>query len=162
MGHKLPLLSGGETIPETALEFIFSYLDNPIDRSAASRVCKKWYNVDGRTRKDITIVLCYSIDPPTLAHRFSALEALKLKGKPRASMFKLVPEDWGGYAKAWVSVITVHCPCLKSIHFRRMVVDDDDLVTIAQRMGNMLQVLKLDKCSGFSTNGLEAVARSCK
>jgi hypothetical protein len=30
---------------------------------------------------------------------------LKLKGKPRAAMFNLISEDWGGYVMPWVNEI---------------------------------------------------------
>lgn len=151
-----------DSIPETALEFVFTYLEDAADRSSISRVCKKWYSVDRRTRTDVTIACCYAIDPPSLTRRFKALEAVKLKGKPRAAMFKLIPDDWGGYAEPWISEIAVNCQYLKSIHLRRMIVTDEDLFTLAKQRGHILQVLKLDKCSDFSTTGLEAVTRSCR
>ncbi|MCO5562001.1 hypothetical protein L7F22_015627 [Adiantum nelumboides] len=77
-------------------------------------------------------------------------------------MFKLVPEDWGGHAAPWISEISVNCQCLHSIHLRRMVVTDEDLFVLAKERGHMLQSIKLDKCSGFSTTGLEAIAKSCR
>lgn len=43
-----------------------------------------------------------------------------------------------------------------------MIVTDEDLFKLAKERGYMLQVLKLDKCSGFSTTGLEAITRSCR
>lgn len=152
----------GDCIPEIALEFVFAYLEDAADRSSISRVCKKWYSVDRRTRTDVTIACCYAIDPRSLTRRFKALEAVKLKGKPRAAMFKLIPDDWGGYAKPWISEIAVNCHYLKSIHLRRMIVTDEDLFALAKQRGHILQVLKLDKCSDFSTTGLEAVTRSCR
>lgn len=160
MGHRYPM--PGNSIPETALECVFAYIDGASDRSAISRVCKKWCSVDSRTRKDVIIACSYAIDPSSLTRRFKALEAVKLKGKPRAAMFKLIPDDWGGYAKPWVSEIAVNCPCLKSIHLRRMIVTDEDLFKIAKERGHVLQVLKLDKCSNFSTTGLEAITRFCR
>lgn len=157
-----PSFSAGDNICETALERIFAFIEEAADRSSISLVCRKWYNVDRRTRKEVTITCCYSVSPAILTRRFKSLQVVKIKGKPRAAMFKLVPDNWGGFAEPWISEISVNCQCLNSIHLRRMVVTDEDLCTLAKERGHMLQVLKLDKCSGFSTIGLEAIAKSCR
>lgn len=158
-----PFFSAQEnTISETVLECIFAFIDEAADRSSISLVCRQWYNVDRQVRKEVTITCCYSISPVILTRRFKALQVVKIKGKPRATMFKLVPDDWGGYAEPWISEISLNCKCLNSVHLRRMVVTDEDLCTLAKERGHMLQVLELDKCSGFSTIGLEAIAKSCR
>jgi hypothetical protein len=59
--------------------------------------------------------------------RFWYLESLKLKGKPRAAMFNLIPEDWGGYVMPWVNKITESFIYLKLLHFQGMIVRDLDL-----------------------------------
>lgn len=76
-------------------------------------------------------------------------------------MFNLIPEDWGGYVKPWVDVLSTNFVCLKSLHFRRMIVKDEDLKLLAEARGGKLHVLKLDKCSGFSTDGLLHITRGC-
>ncbi|KAL5991558.1 Coronatine-insensitive protein 1 [Asimina triloba] len=141
-------------ISDVALECVMSYIDDPRDRDAVSLVCRKWYNIDALTRKHITIALCYTTTPARLRTRFPRLESLKLKGKPRAAMFNLIPEDWGGYVGPWVNEISEAFNCLKSLHFRRMIVRDEDLNVLVRARGHMLQALRLDKCSGFSTDGL--------
>ncbi|XP_008812874.1 coronatine-insensitive protein homolog 1b-like [Phoenix dactylifera] len=149
-------------ISDLALECVLGYIDDPRDREAVSLVCKKWYRIDAITRKHITIAICYSASPDRLRERFPRLESLKLKGKPRAAMFNLIPEDWGGYAGPWVCEIAGAFNCLKAVHFRRMIVQDADIGVLVKARGHMLQALKLDKCSGFSTDGLLLVARSCR
>lgn len=149
-------------ISDVALECVMSYIDDPRDRDALSLVCSKWYTIDARTRKHITIALCYTTTPSRLGKRFPRLESLKLKGKPRAAMFNLIPEDWGGYVTPWINEIAEDFDCLKALHFRRMIVRDSDLEVLVRARGHMLQSLKLDKCSGFSTDGLLHVARSCR
>ncbi|XP_058114717.1 coronatine-insensitive protein 1-like [Magnolia sinica] len=151
-------------ISDIALECVMAYINDPRDRDAVSLVCRKWYNIDALTRKHITIALCYSTTPARLRTRFPCLESLKLKGKPRAAMFNLdlIPEDWGGHVTPWVNEISDSFNCLKSLHFRRMIVQDSDIDLLVRSRGHMLQVLKLDKCSGFSTDGLLQVARSCR
>ncbi|MQL81665.1 hypothetical protein Taro_014118 [Colocasia esculenta] len=148
-------------ISDIALEFVMGYIDDPKDRDAISQVCKKWYHIDSITRKRITIALCYSTTPARLCKRFPRLESLKLKGKPRAAMFNLIPENWGGYAGPWVNEIAQAFDCLKSIHFRRMIVKDADIEVLVRARGPVLIALRLDKCSGFSTDALKLVARSC-
>ncbi|XP_044480185.1 coronatine-insensitive protein 1-like [Mangifera indica] len=147
---------------DTVAECVIQYINDPKDRDAVSLVCRRWYELDAITRKHITIALCYTTTPERLRRRFSHLESLKLKGKPRAAMFNLIPEDWGGYVTPWVNEIAQSFNCLKSLHFRRMIVSDSDLEVLATARGRNLQVLKLDKCSGFSTDGLLHVTRSCR
>lgn len=147
---------------DTVFECVIPYVEDPKDRDAISLVCRRWYELDATTRRHITIALCYTTTPARLRRRFRNLESLKLKGKPRAAMFNLIPEDWGGYVTPWVEEIAASFNSLKSIHFRRMIVRDSDLEVLAKTRGKNLLVLKLDKCCGFSTDGLLHVSRSCR
>ncbi|KAJ0764435.1 putative leucine-rich repeat domain superfamily, transport inhibitor response 1 [Helianthus annuus] len=147
---------------DVIFELTIPYITNSHDRQSISLVCKRWYELDSLTRKHITIALCYSTTPEQLRRRFPYLESLKLKGKPRAAMYNLIPEDWGGFVKPWVQEIARSFRCLKVVHFRRMIVTDEDLMVLGSGRGGGLQVLKLDKCSGFSTDGLLHISRSCR
>ncbi|XP_054798126.1 coronatine-insensitive protein 1-like [Prosopis cineraria] len=149
-------------LTEVVLELVMAFIHDPKDRDAVSQVCRQWYEIDCLTRKHVTIALCYTSTPDRLRRRFPHLESLKLKGKPRAAMFNLIPEDWGGYVEPWVKEIAKYFDCLKSLHFRRMIVRDSDLELLARSRGHVLQALKLDKCSGFTTDGLYHIARSCR
>ncbi|CAJ1862170.1 unnamed protein product [Sphenostylis stenocarpa] len=149
-------------VVDVVLDCVIPYIDDPKDRDAVSQVCRRWYELDSLTRKHVTIALCYTTTPTRLRLRFPHLESLKLKGKPRAAMFNLIPEDWGGYVTPWVREISQYFDCLKSLHFRRMIVTDSDLQILARSRGHVLHSLKLDKCSGFSTDGLFHVGRLCK
>ncbi|PSR93177.1 Coronatine-insensitive protein [Actinidia chinensis var. chinensis] len=149
-------------MPDTVFELVIDFLHDERDRDAVSLVCRRWYEIDKTTRKHVTIALCYTTTPQSLWRRFQHLESLKLKGKPRAAMFNLIPEDWGGYVSPWVEEIARSFSCLNALHFRRMIVTDLDLELLAQSRGQVLQILKLDKCSGFSTDGLLHIGRSCK
>jgi coronatine-insensitive protein 1 len=147
---------------DVVLGCVMPYIHDSKDRDAASLVCRQWYDLDAQTRKHVTIALCYTTSPDRLRRRFRHLESLKLKGKPRAAMFNLIPEDWGGYVTPWVNEIAESFNCLKSLHFRRMIVSDLDLELLARSRGRVLHALKLDKCSGFSTDGLLHIGRSCR
>ncbi|XP_061356701.1 coronatine-insensitive protein 1-like isoform X2 [Gastrolobium bilobum] len=149
-------------VVDMVLDCVIPYIDDPKDRDAVSQVCRQWYELDSLTRKHVTIALCYTTTPDRLRRRFPHLESLKLKGKPRAAMFNLIPEDWGGHVTPWVREISQYFDCLKSLHFRRMIVRDSDLQLLARSRGDVLHALKLDKCSGFSTDGLYYVGRFCR
>ncbi|XAR65900.1 hypothetical protein NMG60_11011896 [Bertholletia excelsa] len=149
-------------MPDTVFQAVINHLHDSRDRDAVSLVCKRWYEIDALTRKHVTIALCYTTTPQQLWRRFQHLESLKLKGKPRAAMFNLIPEDWGGYVTPWVEEIAKSFSCLNALHFRRMIVRDSDLKLLAQSRGPALKSLKLDRCSGFSTDGLLHIGRSCR
>jgi coronatine-insensitive protein 1 len=149
-------------VPEEALHLVLGYVDDPRDREAASLACRRWHRIDALTRKHVTVPFCYAVSPARLLARFPRLESLAVKGKPRAAMYGLIPDDWGAYARPWVAELAAPLECLKALHLRRMVVTDDDLEALVRARGHMLQELKLDKCSGFSTDALRLVARSCR
>ena len=147
---------------DVVFECVLSYIHDSRDRQSISLVCKRLYELEAQTRKHVTIALCYTSTPKQLLQRFPYLESLKLKGKPRAAMYNLIPEDWGGFATPWVEELAKSFKCLKSVHFRRMIVKDSDLELLARERGHVLQSLKLDKCSGFSTDGLLHICRSSR
>ncbi|KAJ7565388.1 hypothetical protein O6H91_02G058500 [Diphasiastrum complanatum] len=147
---------------DVVLECIFQHLEDPQDRKAVSQVCSHWYRIDGITRRHVEIPFCYSVSPSALARRFKRLDSVKLKGKPRAQDFNFLPEDWGGNAEPWVNEIVRAYPSLSKLHFKRMEVTDEDLGNLAHKLGNSLEVLKLDYCSGFSTLGILEIALCCR
>ncbi|KAL8050242.1 hypothetical protein ABFX02_06G070200 [Erythranthe guttata] len=147
---------------DTVWECVIPYVQDARDREAVSVVCRRWYEIDRITRKHVTIALCYTATPQRLSRRFPQLESLKLKGKPRASMFNLIPEDWGGFVTPWVEEIVRSFGRMKVLHLRRMIVKDSDLELLATSTGKVLEVLRLDKCSGFSTDGLLRIGRLCR
>nr|XP_043615844.1 coronatine-insensitive protein 1-like [Erigeron canadensis] len=147
---------------DTIFECIIPYIQNTHDRQSLSLVCKRFYELESQTRKHIMVALCYTATPKQLFKRFPYLESIKLKGKPRAAMYNLIPEDWGGFVTPWVVEIATSFSCLKAVHFRRMIVKDGDLEILAGSRGHVLQVVKLDKCSGFSTDGLLYICRACR
>ncbi|KAL5676650.1 hypothetical protein ACJX0J_012781, partial [Zea mays] len=142
------------------LQLVMGFVEDPPDREAASLVCRWWHRVDALSRKHVTVPFCYAVSPARLLARFPQLESLTMKGKPRTAMYGLIPDDWGVYARPWVTKLAVPFECLKALHLRSMVVIDDNLAELIRARGHMLQELKLDKCTSFSTDGLRLVARS--
>ncbi|KAL8201698.1 hypothetical protein R6Q57_010845 [Mikania cordata] len=146
---------------DTVFSCVVPYIHDCRDRSSVSLVCRKWSELDGVTRKHVTVAMCYATTPFRLRQRFPLLESLTVKGKPRAAMFDLIPEDWGGFVTPWVCEIASSLNCLKAIHFRRMIVRDSDIDLLTRTRGHELRVLKLDLCSGFSTDGLLRIGMLC-
>ncbi|KAL5208970.1 hypothetical protein ABZP36_004593 [Zizania latifolia] len=149
-------------IPDVALGLVMGFVEDPWDRDAISLVCRHWCRMDALSRKHVTVAMAYSTTPDRLFRRFPCLESLKLKAKPRASMFNLIPDDWGGSASPWIRELSASFHFLKALHLRRMTVSDDDLDVLVRAKAHMLASLKLDRCSGFSTSSLALVARTCK
>ncbi|PWZ55068.1 Coronatine-insensitive 2 [Zea mays] len=154
------LLSFG--IPDTALGLVMGYVEDPWDRDAISLVCRHWCRVDALSRKHVTVAMAYSTTPERLFGRFPCLESLKLKAKPRAAMFNLISDDWGGSASPWIRQLSATFHSLKKLHLRRMIVSNDDINTLVRAKAHMLVSLKLDRCSGFSTPSIALIARSCR
>lgn len=126
-------------ISDEALECVMGQLEDPRDRGSVSLGCKKWYGMDAFTRKHVTVAFCYSIQASDLTRRFTRLESLTVKGKPRAAMYNLLPDDCGGYAKPWIDQISFTYLCLKAFNLGRMIVTDDDPATLVRGRGHMLQ-----------------------
>ncbi|CAH8376544.1 unnamed protein product [Eruca vesicaria subsp. sativa] len=147
---------------DDVISILMPYVTDPKDRASASLVNPLWFKADSETREHVTIAFCYASSPHRLSRRFPNLRSLKLKGKPRAAMFNLVPENWGGFATPWVNEIALSLRRIRSVHFRRMIVSDLDLDVLARARGDELEVLKLDKCSGFSTDGILSVVKHCR
>jgi len=147
---------------DDVIEQVMTYITDPKDRDSASLVCRRWFKIDSETREHVTMALCYTATPDRLSRRFPNLRSLKLKGKPRAAMFNLIPENWGGYVTPWVTEISNNLRQLKSVHFRRMIVSDLDLDRLAKARADDLETLKLDKCSGFTTDGLLSIVTHCR
>ncbi|WZY90739.1 hypothetical protein YC2023_047474 [Brassica napus] len=147
---------------DDVISIVMPYVTDPKDRESASLVNRTWLRADSETRYHVTMALCYASAPDRLSARFPNLRSLKLKGKPRAAMFNLIPENWGGFVTPWVNEIALSLRRIRSVHFRRMIVSDLDLDVLARARGDELEVLKLDKCLGFSTDGLFTVVKHCR
>ncbi|PWA49387.1 hypothetical protein CTI12_AA482210 [Artemisia annua] len=88
-------------------------------------------------------------------------QSVKLKGYPKALMFTFELFKWGGYVTPWVKEIVENLKCLQCVKFKRMIVHDSDLEVLAEGCGEKLKVLKIEACSGFSTDGLLHIGRKC-
>ncbi|KAJ4903935.1 Coronatine-insensitive protein 1 [Raphanus sativus] len=147
---------------DDVISLAMPYVTDPKDRDSASLVNRTWLRADSETREHVTMALCYASSPERLSRRFPNLTSLKLKGKPRAAMFNLIPENWGGFVSPWVNEIALSMRRIRSVHFRRMIVSDLDLDVLARARLDELEVLKLDKCLGFSTDGLLSIVKHCR
>lgn len=62
----------------------------------------------------------------------------------------------------WVEEMARSFKSLKAVHFRRMIVRDEDIEVLVKLRGEGLVDLKIDRCSGFSTDGLMHIGQYCK
>ncbi|GKB23973.1 leucine-rich repeat, cysteine-containing subtype protein [Tanacetum coccineum] len=115
------------------------------------------YEIDGITRKRVTIHTRYYPNPASLSKRFPFIEALTLKGPPS----DFVTDDCSIRITPWIEQLAHEFRCLKELHIRLMVFHNKDLETLARTRGKDLRSLKLEKCKGFSTDGLRHVSNYC-
>uniref|UniRef100_A0A0D9XSF0 F-box domain-containing protein n=1 Tax=Leersia perrieri TaxID=77586 RepID=A0A0D9XSF0_9ORYZ len=147
--------------PEEVVEYILGFLTSHRDRNAVSLVCRSWYHVERLSRRSVLVCNCYAVRPEFVHARFPRLRSLSVKGKPRFADFGLVPAGWGATAEPWVEACAAECPGLEELRLKRMVVSDECLRLLACSFPNF-RSLVLVCCEGFSTDGLAAVATSCR
>lgn len=143
------------------IENVLELLTSKRDRNAASAVCRSWYDTDARTRRDLFIGNCYAVSPDRVVERFKSIKSIVLKGKPRFADFNLVPYGWGANFTPWVKTLGDAYQNLESISLKRMVVTDENLMSIADNFP-LFKDLSLVCCEGFSTLGLAVIAERCR
>lgn len=150
--------------PDEILENVIGLLRNARDRNAVSLLCKRFHAIEGTSRENVLVSNCYAIQPLKLASRFPNATSVTIKGKPRIVDFSLIPEAevWGAYARPWVEVLARFFQHIRHVKLKRMTVSDSDIERLVSACGTSLQSLELEKCSGFSTRGLEMIARACR
>lgn len=148
-------------LPSKVLEHILSFIDSNEDRNSVSLVCKSWFETERKTRKRVFVGNCYAVSPAAVARRFPDMRSLTLKGKPHFADYNLVPDGWGGYAWPWIEAMAAKSPSLEEIRLKRMVVTDECLEKIAASFKDF-KVLVLTSCEGFSTDGIAAIAATCR
>ncbi|XP_022728122.1 protein TRANSPORT INHIBITOR RESPONSE 1-like [Durio zibethinus] len=149
------------SFPDEVLEHVFSFIKSHKDRNAVSLVCKSWYEIESWCRRKIFVGNCYAVSPRMVIKRFPEVRSVEVKGKPHFADFNLVPDGWGGNILPWIKEMAGAYPWLEEIRLKRMVVTDESLELIAKSFKNF-KVLVLSSCEGFSTDGLAAIAASCK
>ncbi|MCL7049569.1 hypothetical protein MKW94_024573 [Papaver nudicaule] len=137
------------SFPDEVLERVLVFVKSHKDRSSVSLVCKDWYSADRWSRTHVYIENCYSVSPEILIRRFINIKSVTIKGRPRFSDFGLVPLDWGADIGSWL------------LRIKRMTVTDESLKFLAQYFPHF-KALSLQRCDGFSTHGLAAIATHCK
>ncbi|KAL2524792.1 Coronatine-insensitive protein 1 [Abeliophyllum distichum] len=143
----------------TVWDLVIPYIQDPHDRAAVSQVCPQWCHVDAITRKHVTIDFCHTAKPDRLFRRFPFLNSLEINGCP-PDIYGSIYGDWKSCITPWLQEIADRD--IKALDFQRMIVSDSDLDLLATSVaGKVLEVLKLNRCSGFSTDGLLHIVRSC-
>ncbi|PWA81265.1 hypothetical protein CTI12_AA189260 [Artemisia annua] len=142
---------------EEVLDIVASYIHNIEDRNSVSLVSRKFYEIDGITRKNVTVHTLYS-NPSRLSKRFPFIESLTLKGPPSNFSQKYY---YDMRITPWIEQIARKFRYLKELHIHHLVVYDKDLKTLARTRGKDLRSLKIKKCKGFRTDGLMHVSKYC-
>ncbi|GJT45456.1 alpha/beta hydrolase fold protein [Tanacetum coccineum] len=86
-------------------------------------------------------------------------KTLSLKGPPLADLNDTYYNDM--IITPWIEQLALEFRCLKELHISRLVVQDEDLETLARTRGRDLRSLKIRKCEGFSTDGIMHVSKYC-
>ncbi|GJR33816.1 RNA-directed DNA polymerase, eukaryota [Tanacetum coccineum] len=113
-------------VGEEVLDLVIPYIHNVEDRSSVSLVSRKFYEIDGITRKRLTVHTLYYPNPASLSKRFPFIEALTLKGPPSGfnrrchHHIKITP---------WIQQLALEFRSLKELHLRGVVVFYEDLET---------------------------------
>ncbi|GKB42960.1 coronatine-insensitive protein 1-like protein isoform X1 [Tanacetum coccineum] len=141
---------------DTVFNCVIPYIHDGDDHNSLSLVCRRWCELEGMTRKHVTVHLFYSPKVSRLYQRFPFLESLTLKGLPL-----WFPENLSIDINPWIQEIAVSFKCLKSLHIRNMNVHDSDLELLARTRGKDLRVLKIIKCDEISTDGLLYIGKYC-
>nr|GEY35994.1 hypothetical protein [Tanacetum cinerariifolium] len=141
---------------DTVFNCVIPYIHDGDDRNSLSLVCRRWCELEGMTRKHVTVHLFYSPKASRLYQRFPFLESLILKG-----LRLWFPENLSIGINPWIQEIAVSFKCLKELHIRNMDIHDSDLELLAKTRGKDLRVLKISKCEGFSTDGLLHIGKYC-
>ncbi|KAG7966494.1 hypothetical protein I3843_08G054100 [Carya illinoinensis] len=150
-----------DQVLENVLENVLQFLSSRRDRNAASLVCKSWWRVEALTRSDLYIGNCYSVSPRRAMSRFSRVQSVSIKGRPRFADFNLMPIDWGAHFTPWVTAMASAYPWLEKVYLKRMSVTDDDLALLAESFPSFKELV-IVCCDGFSTSGLAIVASDCR
>ncbi|OAE27142.1 hypothetical protein AXG93_4666s1130 [Marchantia polymorpha subsp. ruderalis] len=155
---------GGEMpspFPDEVLEHVLVFLQSHKDRNSVSLVCKAWFKAEKWSRHRVFVGNCYAVSPQMVINRFSKLNSLHIKGRPRFADFGLVPHHWGAYISPWVTALAQSCPWFEELRLKRMTVSDDSLLMIAQSFPNFKSLI-LTSCDGLSTDGLAYITSSCR
>nr|GEY14385.1 hypothetical protein [Tanacetum cinerariifolium] len=116
---------------DTVFNCVIPYIQDGDDRNSLSLVCRRWCELEGLTRKHVTVHLFYSPKASRLYQRFPFLESLTLKGLPLG-----FTENSSIGINPWIQEIAVSFQCLKELHIHHMDVHDSDLELLAKTRGN--------------------------
>nr|GEZ72914.1 leucine-rich repeat, cysteine-containing subtype [Tanacetum cinerariifolium] len=144
-------------VGEEVLDLVIPYIHNVDDRSSVSLVSYNFYEVEGITRKHLTVHVHYYPNPACLSKRFPFIESLTLKGPPPD--FSQTHYDPDIRITPWIEQLALEFRCSKELCIHRLVVHDEDLETLARTRGKDFRSLKIKKCKGFSTYGLMHVSK---
>ncbi|GJY42110.1 coronatine-insensitive protein 1-like protein, partial [Tanacetum coccineum] len=149
-----------DTVFDCVMHYVMHYIHDANDRNSFSLVSHTCYDVDAKTRKHVTVHLCYAT-PLRCRQRFPFIESLTLAGNPHIVDLTSSPCNWDHNLTPWIQEIAISFKLLKVVRFQNLDVRDLDLELLARTRGEKLRVLEIDSCSGFSTDGLLYIGKYC-
>ncbi|XP_071694448.1 coronatine-insensitive protein 1-like [Rutidosis leptorrhynchoides] len=99
------------------------------DRNTLSLICHKSCEIDGKTRKHVTVHTHYATSPSRFCQRFPLLQSLTLYGAPDL-------DDHDVIITPWVQQITSSLYQLNSVCLKRLFLNDYDLELLAQTVAD--------------------------
>nr|GEV88173.1 hypothetical protein [Tanacetum cinerariifolium] len=134
--HKPEKTKAGEAV----LDLVIPYIHNVEDQNSVSLLSRKFYEIDGITRKCLTVHVHYYPNPASLSKRFPYIESLTLKGPPTGYYDR---DDCGIRITPWIEQLALEFRCLKELRIHCLV-HDEDLETLARTRGKDLSSLKIN------------------
>ncbi|GKC64164.1 leucine-rich repeat, cysteine-containing subtype protein [Tanacetum coccineum] len=146
---------------EQVFNCVIPYVHDVDDRNSISLVCRRLYELDGITRKHVTVHVLYCPNPSRLSQRFPFIDSLTLEGFPFEHCYRQF--RCRNHITPWIKEIAVKFTCLKELQIRgQLEVCEKDLKTLAISRGKDLRVMKINKyCRGEWEEGLVHVAKYC-
>ncbi|GJR30299.1 leucine-rich repeat, cysteine-containing subtype protein [Tanacetum coccineum] len=143
---------------ELMLDCVIPYIHDIDDLNSVLLVSNNFFDIDSKTRKNVTVYVHYLPNPSRLSLRFPNLESFTLKsyscGFNTANKCRIP-------VTPWIREIAVEFTRLKSLCIRNMVVSASDLKLLAATRGSSLRSLEIHGCKMFSDDLLIDIARYC-
>nr|GEZ06599.1 hypothetical protein [Tanacetum cinerariifolium] len=139
-------------VGEEVLDLVIPYIHNVDDRSSVSLVSRNFYEVEGITRKHLTVRVHYYPNSACLSKRFPFFESLTLKGPPPDfSQTHYHPDI---RITPWIKQLALEFRCSKELCIHRLVVHDEDLETLARTrecyLSKLGDAFRLENFGGYS------------
>ncbi|GKC97757.1 leucine-rich repeat, cysteine-containing subtype protein, partial [Tanacetum coccineum] len=116
---------------ELVLDCVIPYIQDRDDLNSVSLVSKKFFDIDSKMRRHVTVHVHFLPNPSRLSLRFPNLESLTLKSYSHGFS---TADKCHIPVTPWIREIVVKFKSLKSLSIRNMVVSASDLKRLAKTL----------------------------